>query len=102
MRKSLVKLWFLIFAFVLLTSCGEVLYQYSLKSDSAIYSEGNSAVVTMNQWEQYVQYYLLAGKSEGDAKTLATKKAKEREALYSAAIRNGYYTRILGLSTYGL
>ena len=69
---------------------GKILYEYSSKEDSAIYSKGNSAVVTVNQWEQYVKLYLLEGETEENAKNLATKEAEEYEALYSNAIANGY------------
>ncbi len=79
---------------------GKVLYEYSSKEDSAIYSKGNSAVVTVNQWEQYVKYYLLAGETEESAKNLATKEAEEYEALYSNAIANGYNVSEEELNSY--
>ena len=69
---------------------GKILYEYSSKEDSAIYSKGNSAVVTVNQWEQYVKFYLLEEETEENAKNLATKEAEEYEALYSNAIAYGY------------
>ncbi len=79
---------------------GKILCKYSSKEDSKIYSKGNSAVVTVNQWEQYVEYYLLAGETEESARNLATKEAEEYEALYSNAIANGYNVSEEELNSY--
>lgn len=55
---------------------GKILYEYSSKEDSAIYSKGNSAVVTVNQWEQYVKLYLLEGGNRGKCKKSRYKRSR--------------------------
>ena len=51
---------------------------------------GTYGVITKSDVAQAKQFYILKGLSESDAETEALQHTKEREALYQAAIRNGF------------
>ena len=54
-----------------------------------IYAVGNN-IVSKAEVQQYTDFYLNNGESEENAQKLAEKDAMERNALYVAAIQNGY------------
>ena len=55
-----------------------------------IYAVGNNIAVSKAEVQQYTDFYLNNGESEENAQKLAEKDAMERNALYVAAIQNGY------------
>ena len=55
-----------------------------------IYAVGNNIAISKAEIQQYMDFYLNDGKDEKEAYQLAVKDAKERNALYVAAIQNGY------------
>lgn len=58
--------------------------------DSTIYAKGKSGNILISDIEQAKEFYLLSGMDEITAKQEAINYAYEREALYQAAIKNGY------------
>ena len=60
-----------------------------LQSDN-IYAEGKNAVVSNQEIEQATKFYMLSGLDEDTAKEQAIDYTMQREALYQAAIENGY------------
>lgn len=55
-----------------------------------IYAVGNNIAISKAEVQQYTDFYLNNGESEENAQKLAEKDAMERNALYVAAIQNGY------------
>lgn len=55
-----------------------------------VYAVGNNIVISKEEVQQYTDFYLHDGESEADAHQLAVKDAMERNALYVAAIQNGF------------
>lgn len=55
-----------------------------------IYAVGNNIAVSKAEVQQYTDFYLNNGESEENTQKLAEKDAMERNALYVAAIQNGY------------
>lgn len=55
-----------------------------------VYAVGNNIVISKEEVQQYTDFYLNDGESEYDAHQLAVKDAMERNALYVAAIQNGF------------
>ena len=55
-----------------------------------IYAVGNNIAVSKAEVQQYTDFYLNNGESEENAQKLAEKDAMERNALYVAAIQNGF------------
>ena len=55
-----------------------------------IYAVGNNIAVSKAEVQQYTDFYLNNGESEENAQKLVEKDAMERNALYVAAIQNGY------------
>ncbi len=59
-------------------------------NEKDIYALGKNTVITNSEIEQTTKYCMMSGFSEEDAKTQAIAQIKEREALYQAAVQNGY------------
>ncbi|MBR1692665.1 MAG: hypothetical protein IJ711_07810 [Lachnospiraceae bacterium] len=55
-----------------------------------IYAQGEKTCITTKDIEQVQNFYMLSGKDEKTAWEEAVQYVKEREALYQAAIDNGY------------
>ena len=62
--------------------------EYLTRDD--VYAVGNNIVISKEEVQQYTDFYLHDGESEADAHQLAVKDAMERNALYVAAIQNGF------------
>ncbi|MCI5858317.1 MAG: hypothetical protein MR023_00720 [Blautia sp.] len=55
-----------------------------------IYAVGKNIAISKAEVQQYTDFYLNNGESKENAQKLAEKDAMERNALYVAAIQNGY------------
>ena len=76
---------------VIMADWGETLAENSKDMQSEdIYAVGKNAIVTNKDVAQAVEFYLLSGMDEQNAKEEAVKYTFQREALYQAAIENGY------------
>lgn len=62
--------------------------EYLTRDD--VYAVGNNIVISKEEVQQYTDFYLHDGESEANAHQLAVKDAMERNALYVAAIQNGF------------
>lgn len=72
---------------------GEILKSYADKADSAtedLYAVGNTVNITMPEYLQVKDFYMLQGENETSAEIMADKEIKEYAALYGAALENGY------------
>lgn len=76
---------------VTMSDWGETLAEKSKDMQSEdIYAVGKNAIVTNKDVDQAVEFYILSGLDEQNAKEEAVKYTFQREALYQAAIENGY------------
>lgn len=55
-----------------------------------IYARGKNAVITNSEIDQTTKFFMISGLDEEEANIKAIEYCKEREALYQAAIQNGY------------
>lgn len=65
----------------------------SNKSDngeSELYAVGKDVVITVEEIEQAKQFYILSGKTEKEALSLAVSYMEKYETMYYEATRNGY------------
>lgn len=63
---------------------------YSEKTDFDIFAKGQNSIILKKDIDQAKDFYLLTGLSEEEALKSAIKSELEREALYQAAIKNGF------------
>ena len=76
---------------VIMSDWGKTLAENSKDMQSEdIYAVGKNAIVTNKDVDQAVEFYMLSGMDEQNAKEEAVKYTFQREALYQAAIENGY------------
>lgn len=75
-----------------LTEWGKYLSEnyHNVDDDIDVYAEGEKTSITNNDIEQVQKFYMLSGMEEQAALETAIQYVKEREALYQAAIDNGY------------
>ena len=73
-------------------SFGELWGSYLAQKHSGeeIYAKGKDVNVTVEDYEQTCQFYLLAGELEKDAQSKALEYCEERSALYHAALQARY------------
>lgn len=58
--------------------------------EEALYARGKTVSISMDEYEQVKEFYLLRGDSEEEAEKNADKEIKEYTALYGAAVEKGY------------
>lgn len=75
---------------VFLKKWGQILNSNSFSNDSQVYAKGKNTTVLDADIEQAKQFFVLAGMDEKSAQEQAVEYTLEREALYHAAIENGY------------
>lgn len=69
---------------------GKYLKNNSTKISQTNYAEGEHATVTQKDIGQAKQFFILSGMEESEAESNAIDYTLEHEALYQAAIENGY------------
>lgn len=69
---------------------GQILKSASTSDSQDIYAEGKNTTVRNKDIEQAKQFFILSGAEEEQAEKQAVEYVMEREALYHAAIQNGY------------
>lgn len=75
---------------VFLKKWGQILSTNSSSDNSQIYAKGKNTTVFDADIEQARQFFALSGMDEKSAEEQAVEYTLEREALYHAAIENGY------------
>ncbi|MFA9379284.1 MAG: hypothetical protein ACERKZ_21445 [Lachnotalea sp.] len=58
--------------------------------DDDVYARGKDTIITNSEIEQAKDFYIISGLGEEEATTKSIEYVTEREALYQAAIQNGY------------
>lgn len=58
--------------------------------DEPLYAVGKDVSITMKEYEQVRSFYQLKGEDDGQAAQDADKEIKQYNALYAAAVKNGY------------
>lgn len=92
MKKKFLALFPLLLLLTCLTGCSGKLTEWGkyLSENYEVYAEGERAYITTGDIEQVQKFYMLSGLDEQSAWEKAVQYVKEREALYQAAINNGY------------
>lgn len=81
------------FRFIKARRVGGNLKNYVDKQDSQdddVYARGKDTIITNSEIEQAKDFYIISGLGEEEATTKSIEYVTEREALYQAAIQNGY------------
>lgn len=74
----------------LMQKWGSILKNNSSDKNIDTYTANEYEYCTAQEFERAIEYYKLAGKEEKEAEELAKQHLMEAEALYRAAIREGY------------
>ena len=84
--KSVSALW----GEILKQSADEEKINTQSADDEPLYAVGKDVSITMKEYEQVKSFYKLKSEDDGQAAKDADKEIKQYNALYAAAVKNGY------------